>query len=212
MNKTGNASSAKTRGDGGYIPPINLIASSPIIWLWSAFERWMNFDHLFLLVFTWFRKQKLFECQWRPFFYFLVFTWFAQKRVERLSYFIHAKKKWLSFILPMFKIEQNWDKIANYPPNAQHKSAPLGKAWEFVTFTGITFSRLRQLYLIHFCHHCNNRLFLVVWQKNDRFGIKFLALIINTAVVYVSLVPSSFLMMLIFRTNKRQISSLSKFS
>ena len=26
---------------------------------------------------------------------------------------------------PMLKIEQNWGKIANYPPNAQQRSAPL---------------------------------------------------------------------------------------
>ena len=27
--------------------------------------------------------------------------------------------------LPMLKIGQNWGKIANYPPNAQQRSAPL---------------------------------------------------------------------------------------
>ena len=29
---------------------------------------------------------------------------------------------------PMLKIGQNWSKIANYPSNAQHKSAPLLKS------------------------------------------------------------------------------------
>ena len=38
------------------------------------------------------------------------------------------KKSWSSFIPPILKIGQNWRKMANYPPNAQHKSAPLTSA------------------------------------------------------------------------------------
>ena len=33
----------------------------------------------------------------------------------------------------MLKIGQNWSKIANYPPNAQHKSAPLPAALTILT-------------------------------------------------------------------------------
>ena len=49
--------------------------------------------------------------------------------VERLSYFIHMKKIVDELHPPnVSNIGQSWDKIANYPPNAQYKSALLQNA------------------------------------------------------------------------------------
>ena len=55
----------------------------------------------------------------------------------------------------MLEVGQNWSKIANYPPNAQHKSAPLTaviKLWETkITHTTLimqTISRLFRYYKI----------------------------------------------------------------
>ena len=38
----------------------------------------------------------------------------------------------------MFKIGQNWGKIANYPPNAQQRSAPLLERQSYNTFSRST--------------------------------------------------------------------------
>ena len=97
---------AETRG-GWYIPkkiwlhpPNNL--TTFCIWalddLWTFFLSLRNFGHknsssfgenlflIFLLVFTWFRRLKLFKFRLRPFFIFFIFgfTWF---RGEKLFYF-----------------------------------------------------------------------------------------------------------------------------
>ena len=73
----------KSGGKGGYIPSI--------IWLWSAFERWMIFG----LFIVFFRSIPDFGNKNSSSFgedLFLVFIWFAQKRVKPFSYLIHVKK------------------------------------------------------------------------------------------------------------------------
>ena len=133
------ARGAETREDGGTYPPNNLtmvcicippnnfamvrMLALDDLWTFSlVFILFREFgnknslifgeDRFLFFFFTWFRGQKLFNFWWRPFFWssLHLFTW---------------KKKWPSFIHLMLKIGQYWGKIANYPPNAQHKSAPL---------------------------------------------------------------------------------------
>ena len=60
-------------------------------------------------------------------FFFLVFTWIWGKKVFHLYFFWSLlnfqtwTKSWSRFISPMLKIGQNWDKIANYPPQCSAK-------------------------------------------------------------------------------------------
>ena len=130
----GTASWAGVPKLGGMYPPNNLTAappiiwlwyasaSPPIVWLWSASGRWIIFG--LFLVFTWLREQKLFKFRWRPFF----------------CLFLICLRKKTVFELhpPMLKIVQNWDKIANNPPNAQHKSAPLLLNFLFWLYVDVT--------------------------------------------------------------------------
>ena len=90
-----------------YIPPNNLsivcICIPPIIWLWCAFER---------------RSPLQFgEQSFHSFGEDLIF-WSS-------LYLLTWKKSWSRFIPPKLEIAQNWGKIANYPPNAQQRWAPL---------------------------------------------------------------------------------------
>ena len=101
----------------GYIPPNNLTASPPtpqlfdyglhlhppppIIWLWSASELWIILA--LFLVFTWFRGQKL-QFSVKTFFFGLHLFYLREKNRCRAS------------SPPMFKIGQNWGKLAIYPP------------------------------------------------------------------------------------------------
>ena len=100
------------------LPPNNLTLAC--IWItlsWSAtlefgeknFQFWWR---PFFLNFTWIRGKKLFQFWWRPFFWssLNLLTWKNRGRCTSL---------------PMLKIQQNWGKIANYPPNAQQRSASL---------------------------------------------------------------------------------------
>ena len=52
---------------------------------------------------------------------------FCSNRLKRRSASTNIcnLKSWSRFIPPMSKIGQNWGKIANYPPNAQQRYAPL---------------------------------------------------------------------------------------
>ena len=65
-------------------------------------------------------------------FFFLVFTWIWGKKVFHLHFIfgLHyistpEQNRRRGSSPPMLKIGQNWGKIANYPPNAQQRSAPL---------------------------------------------------------------------------------------
>ena len=125
-------------GDGGgYIPPNNLTAvSSPTIWVWFSpasppiIWLWCASECRFVLEFgekkcsisgedLFFWSSPEFGEKSVPFlvetFLFFVFTYFS--RLKKVVVEVHPP--------PTLKIGQNRGKIANYPPNAQQRFAPL---------------------------------------------------------------------------------------
>ena len=46
----------------------------------------------------------------------------------------------------MLKIGQNWGKIANYPPNAQHRFAPLSRRYNIADYRIIYTSSVRRIF------------------------------------------------------------------
>ena len=72
----------------------------------------------------------------KTFFSFLVFTWIWGQKCSVFFFWSSLNfhtwtKSWSRFIPPMLIIGRNWGKIANYPPNAQQRSAPLTVRREF---------------------------------------------------------------------------------
>ena len=101
-----------------------------LVLLWSASESWM-----ILGPFLWFSRdfgEKTLQFSMKTFFFWSLLKF----REKNSSIFAEDLFFWSSLYLltwdrgrgsfpPMLKIGKNWGKIANYPPNAQQRSAPL---------------------------------------------------------------------------------------
>ena len=131
----------KPRGYGGYIsliiwlyplPPSNLsmvyiCIHPPIIWPWSTSTRRSPLEfgkkvfHFWwrplFLIFIWIREKKVFHFRWRPFIFYFIFIFLFG------FFFICSLEKHRG--RGSSPNVENRAKIANYPPNAQQKSATL---------------------------------------------------------------------------------------
>ena len=126
---------AETRRGWGIYPPNNFTVSPPIVWVWSTSASPPK-------IWLWCASKRRCPLEFGeknvPFFvktFFLVFTWIWAKKGFHFSedfffYGLHLicspeQNRGRGSSPPMLKIGQNWGKIANYPSNAQQRSAPL---------------------------------------------------------------------------------------
>ena len=133
------------RNPGGIYPPNNLTVSLPIVWEWSTSA---STPIIWLLCASERRCPLEFGEKSVPFL------------MKTFLFALHLlcspeENRGRGSSPPMLKIEQNWGKIANYPPNAQQRSAPLISCKFCINWFSIL--EVLLLFFLINCLQCNNK-------------------------------------------------------